>query len=126
MDSVMETRCGLFPCRPGPQVERQFHRVVQHPANDNPTILHPIEQEMPGPTHDATCKSSALPAQTQVPGTDAPTQLRTLNTADPIRLGRDITQRGHDQSLVTLTSHFAKPIMCSGQNVDEIGLRRGR
>lgn len=66
-------------------MSRQFHGVVQNPADDCQIAFYPINQEMPGAAHDASCHTCPFPAQAQVPGTYAIAKLRAFNAAGPIR-----------------------------------------
>lgn len=115
----------LFPGCLGIQVPRQFHGVVQNPADDNPIVLHPVNQKMPWAAHNAGFCSGAFPAQVQVPGSHAVAELRPFDTAGSIRLAGDVTQRRDQQVFVTFAGRFSELTLCPGEDVDEIRLRGG-
>ena len=98
----------LFPECLGIQVAREFHGVVQNPADDNLVVLHPVNQEMPWAAHNAGFRSGALPAQMQVPGSHAVPKLRPFDAVAPIGLAGDITQRRDQQGFVPFAGRVSE------------------
>lgn len=105
---------------------RHFHGIVQDSTDDDPAVFCSIDQEMSGATHNTRSHARMFPTETQVPGTNTFAKLWTFNAAGPIRLGGNVTQRGHNQGRIAFASRFAKPLVCPSQNLDEVGLSRGR
>tara|TARA_R110000823_G_scaffold128193_26_gene255873 strand:- start:2659 stop:2859 length:201 start_codon:yes stop_codon:yes gene_type:complete len=66
---------------------------VQNPAYDHPIIVEPVDQQVPGASHDAGFRTRPIPAQPQVPGADVLAQLGSFKAARAVRLLGNIATR---------------------------------
>ena len=106
----------------GFQVPRQFHGVVQYPTDYQKGGLKAVHEEVARPADDLKACSDVIPAQSQVPRSDARAEFGTRDAARPVWLRRYVAKSRDDQPLIAQPGGLAELLVRPGQDVDDIDL----
>ncbi len=104
-----------------------LHAVVQNPSDaDQVDPYHPIQQQMSRLANRAVLCPSTVAAVAQMVAAYQGSQFRARRAAGSLRIGRDIAQSRDEKHLVAPPCHVPEPLLCAGQDMNDVRLSRQR